>query len=97
MSNKQISRGSGIVVLIGAVAFAVHIVLRSVIAAGGEPVEYAPEAPWLAVNALGVVGAGLVLLGLPALYGADGEQRPGRAGWRERCCWRWRGCFLAGS
>jgi hypothetical protein len=82
MSNRQIARGSGIVVLIGAVVFAVHIVLRSVIAAGGAPVEYAPSAPWLAVNALGVVGAALVLLGLPALYGrmAGAAGRSGLAG-----------------
>lgn len=69
MSSKQIGRSSGIAVLIGAGVFAVHIVLRSVIAAGGVPAEYAPGAPWLAVNALGVLGAGLVLLGLPVVYG----------------------------
>jgi hypothetical protein len=82
MSNRQIGRGSGAAVLIGAVVFAVHIVLRSVIAAGGEPLEYAPSAPWLAVNALGVVGAALVLVGLPGVYGrlAGAAGRSGLAG-----------------
>ena len=82
MNNRQIGRSSGVAVLIGAAAFAVHIVLRSVIAAGGEPVDYAPTAPWLAVNALGVLGAGLVLLGLPALYGrmAGAAGKSGLAG-----------------
>jgi hypothetical protein len=82
MSNRQIGRGSGAAVLIGAVVFAVHIVLRSVIAAGGEPLEYAPSAPWLAVNALGLVGAALVLLGLPGVYGrmAGAAGRSGLAG-----------------
>ena len=82
MNGRQIGRSSGIAVLLGTVVFAVHIVLRSVIAAGGEPVEYAPGAPWLAVNALGVLGAGLVLLGLPAVYGrmAGAAGKSGLAG-----------------
>jgi hypothetical protein len=68
MTSRQLYRISGLVLVIGSIAFVLHVVLRSVIATGGDPASYAQEGPWLAVNALGVVGAVLVLLGLPAMY-----------------------------
>ena len=36
--------------------------------AGPDPATFAKEALWVPVNGLGVIGAALVLLGLPAMY-----------------------------
>lgn len=72
MTNRQMGRSSGIAVLMGAVVFAVHIVLRSVIAAGGEPVEYASGVPWLTVNAVGGAGRGAGAAGAAGAVWADG-------------------------
>ena len=70
MTNSQLLRISGLALLIGAVAFIVHIVLRSVITAtaGGDTATFAKEGLWVPINLLGVIGAVLVLLGLPAMY-----------------------------
>lgn len=68
MTNAQFYRISGLGILTGAVIFIVHIVLRSLITAGLDPAAFALQGAWIPVNALGVIGAALVLLGLPLLY-----------------------------
>lgn len=62
--------------LVGAVAFVLHVVLRSVLTAGVDPAVSAQAGLWVPVNALGALGAALVLLGLPAVY----ARMAGRAG-----------------
>ncbi len=68
MTRSQICRISGLSLLIGAVAFVVHVVLRSWITAGVDPSVVAVQSLWLPVNVLGVLGAVLVLLGMPGMY-----------------------------
>ncbi len=68
MTSSKLSRISGFGLLAGAIAFVAHVVLRSAITSGPDPVTFARDALWVPVNALGVVGAALVLLGLPAAY-----------------------------
>jgi hypothetical protein len=68
MTSSQLSRISGLALLVGAVAFIVHIVTRSMITARPDPATFAKEGLWVPINALGVMGAALVLLGLPAMY-----------------------------
>jgi hypothetical protein len=57
VTGRQLDRISGLVLVIGASAFALHVVLRSLIAAGGNSASYAQQGPWLATNALGLLGA----------------------------------------
>jgi hypothetical protein len=68
MTSSQLFRISGLALLVGAVTFIVHIVARSVITAGPDPATVLKEGLWVPISALGVVGAALVLLGLPAMY-----------------------------
>jgi hypothetical protein len=68
MTSSQLSRINGIGLVIGAIAYVIHLVLRSVITAGVEPSVFAKQALWVQINTLGLVGAVLVLLGLPAMY-----------------------------
>ncbi len=68
MTSSQLNRISGLGLLIGAIAFVVHVILRSVITAGLDPSIFAKQGLWVPINALGVMGAALVLLGLPAMY-----------------------------
>lgn len=68
MTSAQVFRISGLALLAGAIAFVVHVVLRSVITAGPDPATFAKASLWVPVNALGVMGAFLVILGLPAVY-----------------------------
>lgn len=68
MNSAQIFRISGFALVTGAVTFIVHLVARSVITAGADPVTMTQQALWVPVNLLGVLGAILVLLGLPGLY-----------------------------
>ena len=68
MTSTQVIRISGRVLLAGAIAFVIHVVLRSVITAGPEPAAFATSGLWVPVNALGVIGGSLVILGLPAVY-----------------------------
>jgi hypothetical protein len=49
------------------VAFVAHVILRSVITAGSDPLAVARAPSWVPLNALGLSGALLVLLGLPAI------------------------------
>ena len=70
MTKSQLFRIGGLALLVGAVAFIVHIVLRSVITAtaGGDTAAFAKDDLWVPINLLGLMGAALVLLGLPAMY-----------------------------
>jgi hypothetical protein len=68
MTSSQFYRITGLGMLIGAIAFAAHIVLRSLATAGVDPTIFAKQGHWVPINLLGAVGAGLVLLGLPGLY-----------------------------
>jgi hypothetical protein len=68
MTISQFYRISGLGILIGAIAFVVHIVLRSLVTAGLDPSSFAKQGLWVPINVLGVVGAALVLLGLPVMY-----------------------------
>lgn len=60
VTDKRLSGIGGLLVFVGAVAFIVHIVLRSVLTAGVDPAVSAQEGLWVAVNALGALGAALV-------------------------------------
>jgi hypothetical protein len=68
MTKSQLFRISGLVLLVGAAAFTVYIVVRSVITAGPDPASLYKEGLWVLINALGVMGSVLVLLGLPGMY-----------------------------
>jgi hypothetical protein len=68
MTSSRLFRIGGLALLVGAVLFIVHVLARSVITAGPDPVVVAKEGLWVPINALGVMGAALVLLGLPAIY-----------------------------
>ena len=67
MTSAQLFRISGLALVSGAGAFGIHLVARSVVTAGADPTVLYQEALWALVSALGVAGAVLVLLGLPAL------------------------------
>jgi hypothetical protein len=68
VTGTRLSRIGGLLVFVGAVAFVVHVVLRSVLTAGVDPTVSAQSGLWVPVNVLGALGAALVLLGLPAVY-----------------------------
>jgi hypothetical protein len=68
VSGTRLFRIGGLLVFVGAVAFVLHVVLRSVLSAGVDPAVSAKAGLWVQVNALGALGAALVLLGLPAVY-----------------------------
>jgi hypothetical protein len=68
MTMYQVYRISGLASLVGAITYSVHIVLRSVITAGIDPSISAQQSLWEPINVLGILGAVLVLLGLPAIY-----------------------------
>ena len=68
MTIIQFYRISGLGLLSGASAFLVHLGLRSFVTARRDPVTFAQQNSWVPINVLGVVGATLVLLGLPVLY-----------------------------
>jgi hypothetical protein len=67
-TGMRLSGIGGFLVVIGAVAFVMHIVARSVLTAGVDPAVSAQMGLWAPVNVLGALGAVLVLLGLPAIY-----------------------------
>lgn len=67
--GREAMRGRGMLAIAGAVAFTIHIVLRSLLTAGVDPAVSAQGTWWIPVNALGAVGAALVLLGMPAIAG----------------------------
>jgi hypothetical protein len=70
MTSAQLFRAGGLALLTGAVVFIVHIVARSSITAnaGGMTITFAQDGLWVPINALGVIGAILVLVGMPAMY-----------------------------
>ena len=68
VTGIRLSGIGGLLVFVGAVAFVLHVVLRSVLTAGVDPAVSAQAGLWVPLNALGALGAALVLLGLPALY-----------------------------
>lgn len=68
VTGPRLFRIGGLLVFVGAVAFVLHVVLRSVLTAGVDPAVSAQADLWVLVNALGALGAALVLLGLPAVY-----------------------------
>ena len=98
MTSSQLFRIGGLSLFVGAVALVIHLVLRSLITAGVDPAVCAKEGPWVPVNALGVVGAALVLLGLPAVYAwmADPTGLPGLVGAALiEVAWMFFGVFLS--
>jgi hypothetical protein len=68
VTGTRLFRIGGLLVFVGAVAFVLHVVLRSVLTAGVDPAVSAQAGLWVPLNALGAMGAALVLLGLPAVY-----------------------------
>jgi hypothetical protein len=68
VTSERLSGIGGLLLLVGGVAFVLHVVLRSVLTAGVDPAASAQAGLWVPVNALGALGAALVLLGLPAVY-----------------------------
>ena len=98
MTNSQLFRIGGLGLFVGAVAFVIHIVLRSLITAGVNPAVSAKGALWIPVNVLGAVGAALVLLGLPAVYAWMANQTglPGLVGVALiEVAWMFFGVFLS--
>ncbi|HMQ52363.1 MAG TPA: hypothetical protein PKE64_25740 [Anaerolineae bacterium] len=77
MTITQFYRISGVGMLIGGIAFVIHLVLRSLVTAGLDPATVAQQSLWAPINFLGVVGAALMLLGLPVLY----AKLAGATGW----------------
>lgn len=98
MTTAQVYPISGLASLFGAITFAAHIVLRSVITAGLEPSASAQRDLWVPINMLGVLGAVLVLLGLPAIYFRIAE-KTGLAGFIGTAlialAWKFFGLFLS--
>lgn len=68
MTSARLVRLGGLALLAGSVAFVAHVVLRSVVTAGADPAAVARASSWVPLNGLGLVGALLVLLGLPAIF-----------------------------
>lgn len=77
MQTTRLYQICGVFSVVGAFVFSVHIVLRSVLTAGVDPVVSAQGPFWITVNALGALGALMVLIGLAAVYAG----RVARAGW----------------
>lgn len=67
MTNAQFLRGSGFSLMAGAGLFVGYTVLRSVFTARPDPATVVLDGLWVPLNVLGVLGAVLVLLGLPAV------------------------------
>jgi hypothetical protein len=98
VTSRRLSRIGGLLVFVGAVAFVLHVVLRSVLTAGVDPAVAAQAGLWVPVNALGALGAALVLLGLPAVYARMAGQGglPGLVGFALiEVSWTFFGLFLS--
>jgi len=98
VSGTRLFKISGLLVFVGAVAFVLHIVLRSVLTAGVDPAVSAQAGLWVPLNALGALGAALVLLGLPAVYVRMAPQGglPGLVGFALiEVSWMFFGLFLS--
>ena len=55
VTGKRLSKIGGLLVFVGAVAFVLHIVLRSVLTAGVDPAVSAQAGLWVPVNVLGAL------------------------------------------
>jgi hypothetical protein len=98
VTGTRLSGIGGLLAFVGAVAFVSHVVLRSVLTAGVDPAVSAQAGLWVPVNALGALGAALVLLGLPAVYApmAGGGGLPGLVGFALiEVSWMFFGLFLS--
>jgi hypothetical protein len=98
VTGTRLSGIGGLLVIVGAFAFVLHVVLRSVISAGVDPAVSAQAGLWVPVNALGALGAALVLLGLPAVYARMAGQGglPGLVGVALiAAAWMFFGVFLS--
>jgi hypothetical protein len=98
VTSIRLSGIGGLLVFVGAVAFVLHVVLRSVLTAGVDPAVSAQAGLWVPLNALGALGAALVLLGLPAVYApmAGGGGLPGLVGFALiEVSWIFFGVFLS--
>jgi hypothetical protein len=98
VTGTRLSKIGGLLVFVGAVAFVLHVVLRSVLTAGVDPAVSAQAGLWVPVNALGALGAALVLLGLPAVYArmAGEGGMPGLVGFALiEVSWMFFGLFLS--
>jgi hypothetical protein len=98
MTGSRLSGIGGILVIVGAVAFILHIVARSLLTAGVDPAESAQASLWVPVNVLGALGATLVLLGLPAACARIARQGglPGLVGFALiEVAWTFFGLFLS--
>ncbi len=96
--GTRLSGIGGFLVLVGAVAFVLHVVVRSVLTAGVDPAVSAQAGLWVPVNALGALGAALVLLGLPVIYARLAGQGglPGLVGFALiEVSWTFFGLFLS--
>ncbi|HEU4578454.1 MAG TPA: hypothetical protein VFS67_09375 [Polyangiaceae bacterium] len=60
-------RGGGGALLLGSVAYILHLVLRSVVTASSALEVASTAGSWIPIHLLGLAGAVLVLLGLPAI------------------------------
>jgi hypothetical protein len=98
LTGARLSGIGGLLVLVGAVAFVLHLGLRSVLTAGVDPAVSARAGLWVPLNALGALGAALVLLGLPAVYARMAGQGglPGLLGFALiEVSWTFFGLFLS--
>ena len=98
LTGTRLSRICGLLVFAGAGAFVLHVVLRSVLTVGVDPAVSAQAGLWVPVNALGALGAALVLLGLPAVYARMAGQGglPGLVGFAlVEVSWMFFGLFLS--
>jgi hypothetical protein len=68
MSSREAFRLAGLALVVGAVLSFVGTVLNSLLFTGNDPTPYAGNALFVPVNILSAVGAGVLLLGVPALY-----------------------------
>jgi hypothetical protein len=98
VTGMRVSRIGGLLVFVGAVAFVLHVGWRSVLSAGVDPAVSAQAGLWVPLNALGALGAALVLLGLPAVYArmAAPGGLPGLVGFAlVEVSWMFFGLFLS--
>jgi len=98
VTGTRLFRIGGLLVFVGAVAFVLHVVLRSVLTAGVDPAVSSQAGLWVPLNALGALGAALVLLGLPAVYARMAPQGglPGLLGFTLiEVSWMFFGLFLS--
>src|ERR687897_2723894 len=98
VTGFRLSRIGGLLVFVGAIAFVLHVILRSVLTAGVDPAVSAKAGLWVQVNAIGALGAALVLLGLPAVYSrmAGEGGLPGLVGFALiEVSWMFFGLFLS--